>query len=84
MNLTESDFIDFVKAKGASKTNHFSTVDANIVEMECGGYRVSVNDNELEVTLASSRKSIRRFASIDSAASFLRKIGFKAFACLKR
>lgn len=84
MNLTESDFIDFVKAKGAAKTNHFSNVDANIIEMGCGGYRVSVNDNELEVTLASSRKSIRRFASIDSAAAFLRKVGFKSFVCLKR
>lgn len=84
MNLTENDFIDFVKAKGANKTNQFSTVEANIVEMACGGYRVSVNDNEIEVTLASSRKATRRFASIDSAAFFLRKIGFRAFACFKR
>jgi hypothetical protein len=83
MNLLESDFIDFVNAKCGNVDKYKLPLNANIIGID-GGYKVTVNDDYIEVTLASVRKKERRFATIDSASSFLRKIGFLAFTCNMR
>jgi hypothetical protein len=80
MNLLESDFIDFVQAKCGDTDKLKLALEANIISID-GGYKVTVNDDEIEVTLASVRKKVRRFATIDSASAFLRKIGFSSFNC---
>lgn len=83
MNIVEKDFISYVEAKCKFGENgefwRFGALDAYVYKVKPSGYCVAVNDNEIEITLASSRKDVRRFASVDSAAKFLRSIGFKSF-----
>ena len=83
MNLVEKDFISFVDSKCKYGVNgeYFKcgALSASVRKMPEGGYFASVHDDEIEVTLASARRDFRRFASIDSAAKFLRSAGFRSF-----
>jgi hypothetical protein len=84
MNIAEKEFISFVdaKCKFGEDGQHwrYGALDAYVYKIKSGGYYVAVSDNEIEITLASSRKDVRRFASIDSAGKFLRSAGFRSFA----
>lgn len=84
MNIAEKEFTSFVEAKckfgDKGQYWRYGVLDACVHKLKTGGYYVAVNDNEIEITLASSRKSVRRFASIDSASKFLTAIGFKSFS----
>ncbi len=83
MNIAEKDFISFVDAKcrfgEQNQYWRYGALDAYVKQSVSGGYFVSVTDNEIEITLASSRKDVRRFASVDSASKFLTAAGFKSF-----
>lgn len=83
MNLVEKDFISYVDIKCRYGVNReyfkFGALSATVRKMPTGGYFVSVHDDEMEVSLSSERKDLRRFASIDSAAKFLKSTGFKNF-----
>ncbi len=87
MNLVEKDFISFVDGKckfgDSGQYFRYNALSAAVKSIPNGGYCASVHDDLIEVTLASARKSVRRFASIDSAGKFLRSAGFKSFqVCL--
>lgn len=83
MNLVEKDFISFVDGKcrfgDSGQYFRYGALEASVRNIPSGGYYVSVNDDFIEVTLASARKSVRRFGSMDSAAKFLASTGFKSF-----
>jgi len=59
-------------------------VEASSVRSACvvgqpGGFAVTVRYGEAEKMLASSRGDFRRFASLNTAAEFLRKLGIMKF-----
>lgn len=83
MNIAEKDFTSFVDAKckfgELGQYWRYGALNAYVKKFRAGGYYISVSDDEIEVTLASSRKSVRRFASVDSAGKFLESAGFKSY-----
>ena len=50
-----------------------------IVVGEQGGFAVTFRVGETQKTLATSRGAVRRFASLDTAGSFIRDIGISGF-----
>lgn len=82
MQLSETDFIEYVKArcfKGSKfDDGGFTPV---IKEIRSGGFSVTIHDSHIEITLSSARREVRRFGSMDSAAAFLNKCGFLYMQC---
>jgi hypothetical protein len=79
MNLVESDFTSFVESKcKMGEFFKYGALDAEVIKTS-NGYCVAVYDDHIHVTLASIRKDVRRFASIDAAGKFLKSIGFRSF-----
>lgn len=59
-------------------------IEAEYVRSACvvgrpGGFTISVRYNDTKKTLANSRGGLRTFASLNTAADFLRKLGFTKF-----
>lgn len=54
------------------------SIDAALVIGEIGGYRIAVHFGSEQRTLATSRGDVRLF-SLETAARFLREIGFPKF-----
>jgi len=82
MNLAEPEFQDYIQAKRKGSAYLHGGLSPVVKEIDGGGYSLSVHCSEIEVTLASTRKKIRRFGSIDSAAEYLRKINIFCFECM--
>lgn len=82
MNLEESKFLDYVSARSSKSSFDYGGLTAVAKQMPCGGYSASVHDSDIEITLASVRKDVRRFGSIDSVSEFFKKAGITVFECM--
>lgn len=82
MRLAESEFVSYIQSR-CFKGSVFNDggLTPVVKQISGGGFSVSVHDSMIEITLSSTRKSIRKFGSIDSAALFLNKVGFVFFEC---
>jgi hypothetical protein len=82
MNLAESEFQSYIHAKKKGCDYLYGGLTPVVKEIDSGGYSLSVHCSDIEVTLSSARKSVRRFGSIDSAADYLRRMDIYCFECM--
>ena len=89
MNLKEKEFCEFISSandkflprrdSGMCGDDSFMP-KATVMQLITGsGFWISVDVNGVKACLGSVRNETRRFATIDSAASFLRKLGVVCF-----
>lgn len=86
MILKEKEFCEFItsankKAFPAAKTGDENFVpNVMVMQLQTGtGFSITAEVNGVRASLGSVRNDFRRFATIDSAASFLKKLNVVSF-----